>query len=178
MDMYQLLNGLSLSRQKIFFCHYHNSHKLDLQYCPMEQMQADVLTKPLKGPEFHTMHAFLMKCPVEYSKDPPFIPSPLPTLTLTVSQKKHWAPTIQQLSTPTSVPIKPWIPATMPSLWECVGTQFKGTSVPNNSCELVLKYSKPIEKKVTRQDALLLQHPLVDLSSLKPDPHQVRPMAE
>ncbi len=35
-----------------FICHYHNSHKLDLQYCPTEQIWADVLTKPLQGPKF------------------------------------------------------------------------------------------------------------------------------
>jgi hypothetical protein len=32
-----------------FVRRYHNAGKLDLQYCPTEQMWADVLTKPLQG---------------------------------------------------------------------------------------------------------------------------------
>jgi hypothetical protein len=93
-------NGYGLSskctkhiKSKYFFiCHYHNTHKLDLQYCPTKQMWADVLTKPLQGPKFQSMHAFLMNCPIDYSKEPPFIPSPNPTL----------AP--KKLTKPTSLP--------------------------------------------------------------------------
>jgi hypothetical protein len=62
-----------------FICHYHNSQELDLQYYPTEQMWAGILTKPLQGPIFFTMQAFLMNSPVKYSEDPPFVPSPLPT---------------------------------------------------------------------------------------------------
>jgi hypothetical protein len=35
----------------------------------MEEMWADVLTKPLQGMAFRTMQAELMNCPVNYDKD-------------------------------------------------------------------------------------------------------------
>jgi hypothetical protein len=82
-------------------CHYHNSHDLDLQYFPTEQMWADVLTKPLQGPKFRSMHAFLMNCPINYFEKPPFIPSPNPTLAST------------KLTRPTSLPKK--LPSPTPS---------------------------------------------------------------
>ena len=53
-----------------FTKHYHCSGKIDLQYCPTDDMWADVLTKPLQGSKFCIMQAFLMNCPVNYFEDP------------------------------------------------------------------------------------------------------------
>jgi hypothetical protein len=45
--------GTKHIKVKYFFIrHYHNAWELDLQYCPTEQMWADVLTKPLQGSKF------------------------------------------------------------------------------------------------------------------------------
>ncbi len=71
-------NGLVLSskctkhiKAKYFFIkHYHHSGKLNLQYCPTDDMWADILTKPPQGSKFSKMQAFLMNCPVNYSEDP------------------------------------------------------------------------------------------------------------
>jgi hypothetical protein len=52
-----------------FIKHYHYSGKIDLQYCPTDNMWADVLTKPLQGSKFQVMRAFFMNCPVNYSED-------------------------------------------------------------------------------------------------------------
>jgi hypothetical protein len=42
-------------KAKYFFVrHYHNTGEIDLQYCPTEQMWADVLTKPLQGAKILT----------------------------------------------------------------------------------------------------------------------------
>ena len=96
-------------KAKYFFVrHYHNSGDLDLQYCPTEQMWADVLTKPLQGAKFCLMRAFLMNCSVDYQEDPP--PSPLPTL-----------PMKQRSLRPT------------PSSRGCVETKSHGTKVPSHS---------------------------------------------
>ncbi len=45
-------------------------------------MWADVQTKPLQGPKFRVMRAFLMNCPVDCSKESPFNPSPPPPTSL------------------------------------------------------------------------------------------------
>jgi hypothetical protein len=37
--------------------------------CPMEEMWADMLMKPLQGMAFRTMRAELMNCPVNYNKE-------------------------------------------------------------------------------------------------------------
>ena len=56
-------------KAKYFFIHhFHNTGELDLQYCPTEQMWANVLTKPLQGQKFREMHSFLMNCPIDYSE--------------------------------------------------------------------------------------------------------------
>jgi hypothetical protein len=40
-------------KAKFFFIkHYHHSGKIDLQYCPTDNMWADILTKPLQGSKF------------------------------------------------------------------------------------------------------------------------------
>jgi hypothetical protein len=53
----------------LYICHYHNSGKFDLQYCPTDQMWADVPTKPLQGSKFQLFKAFLMNCPKNYTED-------------------------------------------------------------------------------------------------------------
>ncbi len=55
--------------------HFYDAGKVDLQYCPMEQMWADVLTKPRQGSEFRKMRAVFMNCPIDYSEESPFVPS-------------------------------------------------------------------------------------------------------
>jgi hypothetical protein len=144
-------------------------------------MWADILTKPLQGPKFCTMCAFLMNCPVEYSDDTPFIPSPLPTLALTPLPKK---PSVSS-SNSTSVPTKPQIPSILPSSRGGVGMQSQGMvrcvmkhTIPASSCRHVPKYPTSLEKKVTWRDALFPQQTLEDLASSKPDLHHVWPAAE
>ena len=44
----------------------HDNNKVDLKYCPTNQMWADVLTKPLQGAKFQEMRAVLMNCPLDY----------------------------------------------------------------------------------------------------------------
>jgi hypothetical protein len=40
-------------KAKYFFIkHYHHSVEIDLQYCPTDNMRADVITKPLQGSKF------------------------------------------------------------------------------------------------------------------------------
>jgi len=73
---------------KYFFVHhFHKTGELDLQYCPIEQMWADVLTKPLQGAKFCLMRAFLMNCPLDYSED--HNNDVLPTSTPTLSKTKN-----------------------------------------------------------------------------------------
>jgi hypothetical protein len=43
-------------------------------------MFADILTKPIQGPKFLSMCAFLMNYPVDCFEVPPFLLSPEPTL--------------------------------------------------------------------------------------------------
>ncbi len=57
-------------KAKYFFIkHYHHSGEIDLQYCPTDDMWADILTKPLQGPKVWVMQAFLMNCSVNFSED-------------------------------------------------------------------------------------------------------------
>ena len=39
---------------------------LSVEYCPTEEMWADVLTKPLQGRAYRVMRSKLMNCPVDY----------------------------------------------------------------------------------------------------------------
>jgi hypothetical protein len=48
---------------------YYNAGEIDLQYYPMGQMWADVLTKPLQGQLFRDMQAFLQTCSRDYDDD-------------------------------------------------------------------------------------------------------------
>ena len=43
---------------------------MEVDYCPTEEMWADVLTKPLQGKAFREMRSKLMNMPVDYV-DPP-----------------------------------------------------------------------------------------------------------
>ena len=114
-------------KAKYFFVrHFHNTGELDLQYCPTEHMWADVLTKPLQGAKFRLMRAFLMNCPVDYHEDP--IPSPLPTLTPTLSTHKF-----VPLDNPSDIPMKQRSLRPTPSSRGCVETKSLGTSVETKS---------------------------------------------
>ena len=100
-------------KAKYFFIrHYHNTGELQLHYCPTEEIWADVLTKPLQGLKFKKMRAFLMNCPVDYSEDPPFLPS---------SSSIHVPPL--PTSTPSLAPMKSRHIPSNPSSRGCVGTQ-------------------------------------------------------
>ncbi len=46
----------------------YNSGDVDLEYCPTNEMWADVLTKPLQGDKFRQMQAILMNCPPNYTE--------------------------------------------------------------------------------------------------------------
>jgi hypothetical protein len=141
-----------IKAQYFFICHYHDSGNLNLRYCPTEKMWADVLTKPLQGPRFRLMHAFLMNCPIDYSEDPQFVPSPLPTLApITVSPKSHRSvkhPSVH----PTDLLIKPQANAIMLSYRGCVEAKSQGTKVPYSEHTLVLEKSKLTDKKVSWWD--------------------------
>ena len=124
----------------------------------MEQIRADVLTKPLQGVKFYLMRSFLMNCPVDYCKEPPFIPSPNPTLAQAkLSTMKSVSPSLPSPNN-SFAPMKPTIPLTMPSSRGCVG--ITPTATPTNaptshkSCEPVPTYSGPPDEKVSWQDTL------------------------
>ena len=145
-------------KAKYFFIrHYHNSREFDLQYCPTELMWADILTKPLQGAKFRLLRALFMNCPVDYCKEPPFIPSPLPTLapTTRVSQPKPLSPSVPFLNNSLS-PMKPRVSLTTPSLRGCVGT--KGVKPTDMPTEVPTPH-----KKVSWRDALFPRRPLVNV---------------
>jgi hypothetical protein len=89
-------------------------------------MRADIFTKPLQGSKFWEMHAVLMNCPIDYSEEPPFIPSNI----LPSPIQKH--------------PMKTRINMIAPSLRECVEVL---PSVPTVH-KLVLKGPNSYRKKV------------------------------
>ena len=139
-------------KAKYFFvCHNHNAGKIDLQYCPTEQMWADVRTKPLQGAKFRLMRAFLMNCPIDYSEDPVIFPTSNPTLSATMSSpplRKHsssFVPTDE----PTGIPMKKRSLRPTPSLRGCVETKSHGTDVPR--CSRAYEYA---QKNVTWKDTL------------------------
>ncbi len=108
-------------KAKYFFVrHHHCSGKVDLQYCPTEEMWADILTKPLQDSKFCLMWAFLTNYPPDYSEEPVFIPKPV----------------LQPL--PVNLLMKPWIPKIPTSLRECVGIQLHDTQVPSPSRKQIL----------------------------------------
>jgi hypothetical protein len=135
-------------KAKYFFVHhFHNNHELDLQYCPTEQMWADIITKPLQDPKFRSMRAFLMNCPINYSEDPLFLPSPNPTLAPSCPSKRMTVfplPSLSPTPSPSSAPMKPQVPQAAPSLQGCV----EPYSVSSSGREPVLSDSVPAVKKV------------------------------
>jgi hypothetical protein len=48
---------------------YYDASKIDVRFCPTDEMWADVLTKPLQGQKFRDMRAFLQNCPQDYNND-------------------------------------------------------------------------------------------------------------
>jgi hypothetical protein len=139
-----------------FICHYHKTGELDLQYCPTEQMWADVLTKPLQGAKFRLMRAFLINCPIDYSDDS--VTNSIPTSTPLLSKAdlpsscKHVQPFVP-LDNPSDNPMKKRPLRSTPSLRECVETKSHGTYVPSRS--RALEYAG---KNVTWKDTLFPRH--------------------
>ena len=150
-------------KAKYFFIrHFHNSWELDLQYCPTELMWADILTKPLQGAKICLLRAFLVNCPVDNCEEPPFVPSPHPTLAPTPKISK---PTSLSLSVPSLnqslAPMKPRVSLSMPSSRGCVGT--KGVQLTDTHTEEEPTPHK--HKKVGWRDPLFPRRPLVDVDS-------------
>jgi hypothetical protein len=48
---------------------YYDAWEIDVKFCPMDGMWADVLTKLLQGQKFRDMRAFLQNCPRDYDDD-------------------------------------------------------------------------------------------------------------
>jgi hypothetical protein len=48
---------------------YYDAGEIDVKFCPMDGMWADVLTKPLQGQKFRDVGAFLQNCPRDYDDD-------------------------------------------------------------------------------------------------------------
>jgi len=94
-------------------------------------MWADVLTKPLQGAKFRLMRAFLMNCPINYSKDPIITPTSNPTLSSTTSTLSLWkhSPSFVPTDEPTDIPMKKQSLRPTPSSWRCVETKSHGTRV-------------------------------------------------
>ena len=121
-------------------------------------MWADVLTKPLQGAKFCVMRAFLMNCPVDYCEEPPFIPSPHPTLApATISPPKSVSLFLPSPNKSVA-PVKPRVPLTTPSVRGCVGTKgVKSTDTPTDA--------PTPHKKVSWRDTLFPRKPLADVDS-------------
>ncbi len=109
-------------KAKYFFIrHYHKLGEIQLPYCLTEEMWVDVLTKPLQGLKFMKMRAFLMNCPVDYSEEPPFLSTPIPTSAPFCKKTLPLKPT----STPSIAPMKPRDMLSKSSSQGCVGTHGK-----------------------------------------------------
>jgi hypothetical protein len=122
---------------KCFFVkHYFDSAEINFCFCPTEQMWANILTKPLQGVKFCQMCAFLMKCPTDYSEDPPFI-API------------------TIESPSIIPIKPRIKLIMPSLQECVGglsSSSKPAKAKHDRKDLLTPHRSSQKKKISWLD--------------------------
>jgi hypothetical protein len=120
-DMYQVQNVPNTLRQSTSSSATITIHmNLISSIAPPKDVGwADILTKPLQGAKFRTMSAFLMSCPVDYSEDPPFVPSPLPTLNPTLALLKPQKSKITPTMYPTSCLMKPQISTITPSSRVC-----------------------------------------------------------
>jgi hypothetical protein len=119
-------------RAKYLYVHwFHNTGDLTLQYCPTDQMWADILTKPLQGSKFHLYRAFLMNCPENYNEKPPFVPHPI----------------LQPIST--YLLMKPQISRIPPLLWECVFAKPMSVKIHSQDRELIPIPYNTTEKKVS-----------------------------
>ena len=158
-------------KAKYFFVrHYHRNGELDLQYCPTEQMWADVLTKPLQGAKFRLMRSFLMNCNTDYNEDTPMVPPPStsPTLVPTSTPiKLSRLPSDNPTDNPNPVSMKHRSLRPNASSRGCVETSSHGTKVPHSSCT---KY-KPTDLTVRWRDALFPRH----LASTLPVPALISP---
>jgi hypothetical protein len=108
-------------KTKYFFLqHFYTTGEIGLQYCPTKQMWAGILTKPLQGSKFRQMQAILMNCSIDYSKDPPFLPTQLKFLTPILPMNTQIKPTIVPsprecvAGSPTSPRIQKWIISQVP----------------------------------------------------------------
>ncbi len=136
-------------KAKYFFIkHYHHSGKIDLQYCPPDNIWADVLTKTHQGSKFRVIREFLMNCPVEYSEDS----------VITKAAVKQ--------PLPVDISMKPQFPQTATSLQECVETKYLGTTVPRVNLGLISVLPDSKKKKVTWKDSLFPRHK--SLPSIEP----------
>jgi hypothetical protein len=158
-------------KAKYFFIrHFHNSGELDLQYCPTEQMWADILIKPFQGAKFCFMRAFLMNCPIDYSEVLLMAPTrPVPTLVPTsLSTSKLAKPFIPSLA-PTNLPMKPRFLQPKPPSRECVETKSHGTKY---QVQAVNQYSGSTNPK-RRMSAGRMPYFHVIPLSLAPDLYRV-----
>jgi hypothetical protein len=162
-------------KAKYFFIrHYHNAKELDLQYCPTEQMWADVLTKPLQGSKFRVMRAFLMNCPADYAEDIPFVPSDNPLLTPTRITQPKSVPYPSSSSAPSLNLMKPRISSIVLSSQGCVETP-----IPHSRCtKTVLRVPPSPTRKVTWKDALMSHSNVPSSSSREAKPYRVLPSSE
>jgi hypothetical protein len=48
---------------------YYDAEEIDIEFCPTDEMWADILTKPLQREKFRDMRAFLQNCPRDYDND-------------------------------------------------------------------------------------------------------------
>jgi hypothetical protein len=149
-----------------FICHYHNTNELNLQYCPTDQMWADVLTKPLQGYKFCMMRAFLMNCPADYAEILPFTSSDNPSTT-PLKSVPHPSPS----SAPSISLTKPRISLIKLSLQGCVETQ-----LPRSSCtKTVLRVPPSPMQKVTWKDVLMSSKDIASSSFREAKPYRVLP---
>ncbi len=146
MDMYWAPNPPNTSRQSTFFIHhYHDSGNINLKYCPTEVMWAEVFTKPLQGPRFCLMRAFLIIF-ILITLRIWYVPSPLPTLApITISPKSHRLvkhPSVH----PTNLLMKPRVNTTSLLLRGYIEAKSQGTKVPYSERMHVLEKSKLTDK--------------------------------
>jgi hypothetical protein len=113
----------------LYSCHFHNTGDLTLQYCPTDQMWANILTKPLQGSKFCLFRPFLMNCPENYTEEPPFVPRP----------------TLQPVST--NLLTKPQLSMITPLLRKCVQAKPISVKIHSQNCELISVLYNTMEKK-------------------------------